>query len=141
MCPQIAKTPAFKAGVFSEQATIICHLRHLKRPSITGSEIQIRNRQRIALDEVTAWLDRITHQGVEDLISADGVFDGDLEHAAHAWVHGGFPQLIRVHLAQTFVSLDGVALGAFGHEPGEGVLELRNLFLALAALHVGAFFQ
>ncbi len=40
MCPQIAKTPAFKAGVFSEQATIICHLRHLKRPSITGVDGQ-----------------------------------------------------------------------------------------------------
>src|SRR5471032_1665975 len=106
-----------------------------------GSEIQVRHRQGIAFDEVTARFDRITHQGVEDLVCANGVFDGHAQHATLSWVHGGFPQLIRVHFAQTFVSLNSVTLGAFCHQPIKGFLEFLDLLLAFATLNVSTIVQ
>ena len=33
------------------------------------------------------------------------ILDGDLFEESCLWVHGGFPELLGVHLTQTFVSL------------------------------------
>ena len=46
-------------------------------------------------------------------------------------IHRGFPQLISVHLTQTFIALDAVALGALGLQPLEGFLEGADRLLLL----------
>src|SRR3990167_8488819 len=104
-------------------------------------EVQVGHRQGVGLDKVPTRLYGIAHQGVEDLIGSDRVFDTHLEHAAYFRVHGGFPELIRVHFAETLIALDAMALGAFGHQPGQCILEGADVLLALAALHKGTFFQ
>ena len=59
----------------------------------------------ILLDELAARLNVVTHQHGEDFVGLGGVLDGHLLQQAVFGVHGGFPQLLGVHLAKTFVAL------------------------------------
>src|ERR671917_249019 len=61
---------------------------------------------RVRLDELLARRHSRAHQHVECLIRLDAVVDGDLQQRARAGVHGGVPELLRVHLAQSLVALD-----------------------------------
>src|SRR5690606_41821825 len=56
-------------------------------------EIQIRYRQCVGFDEVSARFYRIAHQRIENLIGRDRIFDGHLKHPAYRRIHGGFPEL------------------------------------------------
>ena len=47
----------------------------------------------------------ITHQCCEDLVGSDCILDLHAQQAARFRIHGGFPELLRIHLAQTLVPL------------------------------------
>ena len=46
-----------------------------------------------------------THQHGEDIVGFGGIFNMYLLQHAVFRIHGGFPQLLRVHFTQTFVAL------------------------------------
>src|SRR5262245_49408679 len=45
------------------------------------------------------------HQHIKREVSGGGIVDRDLQEGAVFWIHRGFPQLARVHLAQTLITL------------------------------------
>ncbi len=71
------------------------------------SNINIHRPQRVVFNKLSARLDFVAHEGGEHTVGLDRVFDLHFEQAAHCWVHGGFPELLGVHLAQAFVHPDG----------------------------------
>ncbi len=64
--------------------------------------------------KLAAVLDLLTHQDGEDLVGDGGVLEPDLEEGAALRVHGGLPQLVGVHLAETLVPLGSTSLAASG---------------------------
>src|SRR5690606_14261648 len=104
-------------------------------------EIQIRYRQCVGFDEVSARFYRIAHQRIENLIGRDRIFDGHLKHPAYRRIHGGFPELIGVHFAESLVALHAMAACTFGHQPIERLLEGGHRLPALPSLDVGTLFQ
>ena len=46
------------------------------------------------------------HEHIKDLVGVRGVFNSDLQERTRLRIHRRFPQLIRIHLAQTLVALD-----------------------------------
>src|SRR5690554_408500 len=110
-------------------------------PRSYASNIEIGYCQGVLLDELATRFHMVAHQRVEDLVGGDGVVDGDLQHAAVFRIHGGFPQLVGVHLTQPLVALDGMTTSGFAHHPFDGFLEVADGLLLLATLHIGAFFK
>jgi hypothetical protein len=94
--------------------------------------INIPRPQRIRLNKLAPWLNLVAHEHGEDAVGFDGVVDLDAQEAADCWVHGGFPELGGVHLAQPFVALAaGGALG-LGQQPLHGDAEVADAFFFLA---------
>ena len=81
------------------QATVLLH-------------VQVFDFQGMGLDEISARLNFVTHEDREDFIDPWHVLEFDPQQRARFWVHRGFPQLTRVHFAQSFVPLDGQPLFA-----------------------------
>ena len=68
--------------------------------------------------ELLAGLHVITHEGADGVVCLEGIGDVYPEHGALFRVHGGFPELFRVHFAQPLVALHmhialAVQLGQF----------------------------
>lgn len=63
------------------------------------SDIDVLGTEGSRLDKFATRLDLIAHQGGEDFVGTDGIFDPDLEQAAGFGVHGGVPKLVGIHLA------------------------------------------
>src|SRR5690606_38531717 len=82
------------------------------------SDIEVRRLQGVVLDERPAWFDHVAHQRAENLIGGHGVLDADLQQPARLRVHGGFPQLFRIHLAQALEALDLAAFLRLVQQPG-----------------------
>src|SRR5260221_9514076 len=101
-----------------------------------ASDVEVRNPQRVGLDELAARLDLVAHERREDLAGADGVLDLHLEQDALGGIHGGFPELLGVHLAQPLVALVLHPALAFPREPVEAFLERAHRAHGLAALHL-----
>ena len=59
----------------------------------------------VLLYEFTPGSHVVAHEHGEGVIDIACQVDGDLFQDACIWIHGRFPQLLRVHFAQTFVSL------------------------------------
>lgn len=53
----------------------------------------------VLLDELPAGFHHVAHELREHLVRGIGVFDAHLKKCAHVRVEGGFPELLRVHLA------------------------------------------
>lgn len=85
--------------------------------------IDICRFQGVLFDEGTTWFNRIAHQGREQLVCSNRVFNGHAQHATAFRIHGGFPQLLRVHFAQTFIALDREAATGLFHQPVQRLLE------------------
>ena len=66
------------------------------------------------LDELPSRLHLVAHQQGKQLVGGDGVLHFDAVHAARLGVHGGVPQLLVAHLAQSLVALD-LGLGVAAH--------------------------
>src|SRR5690625_2069297 len=60
----------------------------------------------VALDELAPWLNGIAHECAENAIGRRGIVDGHLLQAPRRGVHGSLPQLLGVHLTETFITLD-----------------------------------
>ena len=61
----------------------------------------------VLLDEPTSRLNIVTHEDGEDAVGLDNVLDVNLSESTRRGVHGRLEQLLSVHLAETFVALDG----------------------------------
>ena len=59
----------------------------------------------VFLDKFAARSHIIAHQHGEDVVGFGCIFDADLLQNTGFRIHGGFPQLFRIHLSQTFVAL------------------------------------
>src|SRR5437868_15427363 len=74
------------------------------------SDVEVLHVERVRLDEFAARLDFVPHERREDLVRGVGIGELYLEQGAGLRVHGGFPELLRVHLAETLVPLNVEAL-------------------------------
>lgn len=102
------------------------------------SSVDILRNQGIVFDEGAARFDFVAHQGNEHFVGGDGVFDAHFQQTAHGGIHRGFPKLFGVHLAQTFVSLDGHAfLGVLQQDVQRG-FKAVHVVLVLAFIKLGA---
>jgi hypothetical protein len=66
--------------------------------------IQIPDRLGMRLDELLARVDRVAHEHVKGTVCFGGIIHGHEHQGAIYRVHGGFPQLLRIHLAQALVA-------------------------------------
>src|SRR3990167_416045 len=75
-----------------------------------------------------------THKNIKEPISFPPIFYGNLAQYSHSRIHGSFPELSRVHLSQTFVTLnsDLRAFELLKHFFFLGVIV--RIFYSLAAL-------
>ena len=89
----------------------------------TGLDIQIRYHQRVALNELATRFDMIAHEGSEYLIGAYGVVDLDLHEAPGIRIHGGLPELVRIHLTKALVALHMLATLGLREKPFISLLE------------------
>ncbi len=80
---------------------------------LVGSlDVEVDDVEGVGLDEVASWFDDVAHEDVEEFVGADGVVDDDLAHGPGFGVHGGVPQLFGVHLTESFVALEVLALAS-----------------------------
>ena len=68
--------------------------------------------RRILLNKFTSWTYIVAHQHGEDVVGFGRIFNVHLFQNTGFRIHGGFPQLFRVHFTQTFVALGVDALFA-----------------------------
>ena len=90
-------------------------MRAAKKYALTYNllKIQILHIQRVLLDELSSWFNNITHQFGEEIIRFCHVIDLDLKQSARIGVQCSLPELVGVHLAQAFVTLQGQPLFTF----------------------------
>src|ERR1700754_3544100 len=96
--------------------------------------IEVRNGQRVLLDELATRLDLIAHQRGEDVVRGERVLDAHLDQPARRRGDRRVPELFGIHLAETFVALDQLPTTGLLQQPLDRLLEARH-FLALVALH------
>ena len=105
------------------------------------SDVDVRGAQRVGLNEVATGLHLVTHQHGEHPVGFNRIFNLHAQEPAHLGVHGGFPQLFRIHLTQALVALSSDTGLGLCHEPGHGCAEVCDLVfllaLAFTALHDG----
>ncbi len=65
----------------------------------TRLNVQVFHIEGVVFDELSPRLDLVPHEDREEPVGLDRVLDADLEECAFVGVHGGFPELFRVHLA------------------------------------------
>ena len=74
----------------------------------------------VLLDEFAARAYVVAHEHREDVVGVGSVFKRHLLEEACFGTHGGFPELLGVHFAETFVALGGDAVfgavAVFVHE-------------------------
>src|SRR6476619_2776408 len=75
-------------------------------------DVQVRDAQRIVLDELAAGFDHVAHQPGEDLVGDIGLRDFNAEQRAVGGVERRLPQLLGVHFPKALVALDAETLAA-----------------------------
>ena len=78
--------------------------------SFSPLDVQVGGVQRVFVDEIASRLHLVSHQGGENFVRLHRVLDPDLQEGPLLRVHRRFPELLRVHLAETLVALDGITL-------------------------------
>ena len=73
------------------------------------SDVEILGEFCVGDDEIAARLHVVAHQVGESLLRFGGIGDGDADHLPGLGVHCRLPKLLRVHLSQAFVALEGIA--------------------------------
>src|SRR2546430_14708240 len=102
------------------------------------SDVEFGDRQSVLLDELAAWLDRTTHEGREDSVGGPRVLDLHLHEPSCLRIDGRLPQLLRVHLPQALVALDGLTLASLVEQPLHRFLEGADVLPIAAAGDVRA---
>ena len=87
------------------------------------SNIEIPHVERVVFDELSARLDLVAHQRGEHLIGFGVIFRTHLQQRAPVRIHRRRPQLLRVHLTEALIAVDGHALFAGVDEVLEQRLE------------------
>ena len=97
----------------------------------------------VLLDELTARLNIVTHEHGEYLVGLGGILDGHLLQQTVLRVHGGLPELLRVHLTQTFVTLGvkGLIVAVACHILVDEGLALLLSIAVLRHLLIGALVE
>src|SRR5437763_7189775 len=108
------------------------------RTDPAGSDIEIGDREGVLLDELAARLDLISHERHEDVVGGECVLDLHLQQAARLGIDSGLPELLRVHLAESLVALDRLALLRLIEKPLHRLLEGADVLAVLAAHHEGS---
>ena len=85
--------------------------------------------RRVVLNELPTRLDLISHQNGENLFGFHRVLQADFQHRSGFGVHRCGPELLRVHLAQPFISLDADPLLPRFLYRFEDIEEKHNLYL------------
>ena len=83
--------------------SVICHSILL--------DVQESNVAGVLLDELLARLDLIAHELADRALGLGGIVDAHLQKRTGSRLHGGFPQLLGIHLAQALVALHVELLG------------------------------
>src|SRR5450432_4633337 len=81
-----------------------------RRPRPLVLYVEVSDVERVGLDERPARLDEIAHQRREEAVGFVGILDAYLQERAAGRIHGGYPELLRIHLDETLVAIDGQAL-------------------------------
>ena len=68
--------------------------------------IEVRDTRSTRLDEVLTWWDILSHKHTEYCIGFFYIFYRHSEHLALYWIHRRLPELLRIHLTKTLISLD-----------------------------------
>ena len=76
------------------------------------------------------------HEDTEEVIGCDSVFYVYSKQTPSLFIHGGLPELFRIHLTQTFVALDGQTFFCFFHQQLEELGRILELFLTLTCLYL-----
>ncbi len=95
-------------------------------------DIDVRRFQGVFFDKGAARFYGIAHQGGEQLIGSNRILHGYAQHTTAIRIHRGFPQLIRVHLAQPFIALDRQTTTGLFHQPVQRLLEAGYRLTAFA---------
>src|SRR6266513_731271 len=97
------------------------------------SDVEVGDRQSVLLDELAARLDLVPHEGREDIVGGHRVLDPHLHEPSCFRIDGRLPQLLRVHLAQALVALDGLTLACLVEQPLHPLLEGADVLPIAAA--------
>ena len=108
-------------------------------PTGEALNVQIPGGESVGFDEIPPGLHFVAHQRGEDFVRCDGVFYPRPHQPPHLRVHGGLPELFRVHFSQALVALDRDALAGFVKQPVHGLPEFLHGFLLLPLPDRGAF--
>src|SRR5579884_1429621 len=73
-------------------------------------DVEVRDAQRVVLDELATRFDDITHEAREDLIRDIGLRNLDSEQRTVCRIESSLPKLLRVHFSKTLVALNGQSL-------------------------------
>ena len=68
--------------------------------------IKVAHQLGMLLNKLAARLYLVTHEDGKQLVCCLRILHAHLQHGTPLRVHGGIPQLLRVHLAQALVALD-----------------------------------
>ena len=102
-----------------------------------GLEVEVFNAQRVLLNELTARLNDVAHQLGEKVIGLGHVIDFHLQKRARLRVQRGFPELVRVHFAQTLVALQRQAFFTLLQHGIEQIERAEDVLRAVLAVKLG----
>ena len=91
-------------------------------------DVQVTDVEGVVFDEFAARFYGVAHQHGEYLAGLYCVFNSNLQQSSLLWVHGCFPELLGIHLAQPFVALDREIFFRRCQHFFEQGLARRNLF-------------
>src|SRR5690606_35738930 len=97
-------------------------------------DVQVLDFPGMGLDELPPRLHVFAHKDGEDLVRLFRVLQRQLADGAGLGIHGRLPQLLRVHLTQALVPLDGDPLVS------DALEDLLQYFATVAFSHTIAFF-
>src|SRR3954470_21090005 len=103
-------------------------------------DVEVRDRQRVLLDELAARLDDVAHELDEEVVGVGRVLDLDLQERAHLAVERRLPELLRRPLAEALVALHLQALAAEARdrvEERQRAVDRRLLALAKESRGLG----
>src|SRR6266545_2342308 len=99
-------------------------------------DVEVDHVEGVPFDELAPRLHGVAHEDGEDLVGAHRVIHGHPEQRARLRIHGGFPELLGVHLAQSLVALERhPVLREVHHHLDEPIERVRDHLFAIAVHH------